>query len=264
MYDIIRLKYFILELNMEIKSFKTLKSLQTFVQEQLKLYIIESNLREGDLLPTEKELSQSLGVSRTAIREALKVLEALGLIETRHGVGRFVNNFNYDAILKSLPYSLKLDINTFKDIFEVRYCLECCFIAANINKYEPSDIKELTNILDNIEVQIRNNVEEKDLIDLHTAFHIFLYKKSQNNLLIDLIKIFSTIQRNLVILHRYKTKDRLGFVHLHQMIVKAIEAKDSNLAQRRLREHFSEAMKWINDNLKDKIDLDIYEGFWSK
>lgn len=249
---------------MEIKSFKQLKSLQDFVQEQLKLYIIESNLKEGDLLPTEKELSQRLGVSRTAIREALKVLETLGLIETRHGVGRFVSNFNYDAILKGLPYGLKLDINKFREILEVRYCLECWFIARDIDKYESSNIKELTEILDNIETQIRNNIEEKKLIDLHTNFHTLLYKRSQNNLLIDLIKIFSTIQRNLVILHRYKTKDRLDFVHLHRLIVKAIEAKDSNLAQRRLREHFSEAMKWISDNLKGKFDLDIYNGFWSR
>jgi len=249
---------------MEIKSFKQLKSLPDFVQEQLKLYIIESNLKEGDLLPPEKELSQKLGVSRTAVREALKVLETLGLIETRHGVGRFVSNFNYGAILKGLPYSLKLDINTFREIFEVRYCLECWFMAKDINKYKSSDIKELTEVLDNIEVQIRNEVEEKDLIDLHTTFHTLLYKRSQNNLLIDLIKIFSTIQRNLVILHRYETKDRLDFVHLHRMIVKAIEAGDSNLAQRRLREHFSEAMKWISDNLKGKFDLDIYDGFWSR
>ncbi len=248
---------------MGIQSFKQLKSLQNFVQEQLKLYIVESNLRKGDLLPTEKELSQSLGVSRTAIREALKVLEAFGLIETRHGVGRFVNNFNYDVILKSLPYSLKLDINTFKDIFEVRYCLECCFIAADINKYKPSDIKELKEILDNIELKIRNNVEEKDLVDLHSTFHTQLYKKSQNKLLIDLIKIFSTIQRNLVILHRYKTKDRVEFVRLHRLIVKAIEEKDHVLVQKSLHEHFAEAIKWISDNSKNGINLDIYNGHWS-
>lgn len=249
---------------MEIKSFKQIKSLQDFVQEQLQLYIVESNLKEGDLLPTEKELSQKLGVSRTAIREALKVLETLGLIETRHGVGRFVGSFSYDPILRNLPYSLKLDINKFKEVFEIRYCLECWFIARDIYKYNASDIKELSKVLDNIEAQIKNDVEEKDLIDLHTNFHTLLYKRSQNNLLIDLIKIFSTIQRNLVILHRYKTGDRLEFVHLHRMIVKAIEAKDSALAQRSLREHFSEAMKWINDNLKDQFDLDIYNGFWSR
>jgi len=77
---------------MEIQTYKKVINLQSFVQEQLKLYIVESNLKCGDLLPTEKELSIKLGVSRTAIRESLKVLETLGIIETKHGVGRFVKS----------------------------------------------------------------------------------------------------------------------------------------------------------------------------
>jgi len=249
---------------MEIQSYKEVKSLQSFVQEQLKLYIIESNLKYGDLLPTEKELSRKLGVSRTAIREALKVIETLGIIETKHGVGRFVRNFNYEAILKNLPYNLKLDINAFRDIFEVRLCLESWFIAKDINKYTSSDINELKELLDNMEEQIRSNVEEEHLVSMHSTFHTLLYKNSQNKLLIDLIRMFSTIQRNLVLKHRYKTKDRLQFVKLHLMIIKAIEAKDSYLAQKMLREHFAEAIKWIRDNTKNGSGLDIGNGFWFK
>ncbi len=249
---------------MEIKSYKNVTSLQSFVQEQLKLYIIESNLKYGDLLPTEQELSRKLGVSRTAIREALKVLETLGVIETKHGVGRFVRDFNYEAILKNLPYNLKLDIDKFKEIFEVRFCLECWFIAKDINKYSTTDINELKKVLNDMEEQIRNNVEEKDLVDIHSTFHTLLFKRAQNDLLIDLIRIFSTIQRNLAILHRYKTKDRFNFVKLHHMIIKAIEAKDSYLAQKMLREHFAEAIKWIQDNTKEGRDVDIGDGFWFK
>jgi DNA-binding FadR family transcriptional regulator len=249
---------------MVMHSYKEVKSLQSFVQEQLKLYIIESDLKYGDLLPTEKELSEKLGVSRTAIREALKVLETLGIIETKHGVGRFVRDFNYEAILKNLPYNLKLNLDKFKEVFEVRYCLECWFIAKDIDNYTSSDIEELKSILNNMELKIRNNVAEKELVDIHSNFHTLLYKNSKNVLLIDLIRIFSTIQRNLVILHRYKTKDRLSFVQLHRMILDAIEAKDPLLAQKMLRKHFSEAIKWIKDNTKNGKEIDIGNGFWFK
>jgi DNA-binding FadR family transcriptional regulator len=249
---------------MEIQTYKKVKNLQSFVQEQLKLYIVESNLECGDLLPTEKELSIKLGVSRTAIRESLKVLETLGIIETKHGVGRFVKDFNYDSILENLPYNLKLDTNAFRDILEVRLCLESWFIAKDINKYTSSDINELKELLGNMKEQIRDNVEEEKLVSMHSKFHTLLYKNSQNKLLIDLIRMFSTIQRNLVLKHRYKTKDRFQFVKLHNMIVKAIEAKDPYLVQKMLRKHFAEAIKWVQDNSKEEKNIDILKGFWFK
>lgn len=249
---------------MGIKSYKEITSLQTFVQEQLKLYILESNLKYGSLLPTEKKLSEKLGVSRTAIREALKVLETLGIIETKHGVGSFVRDFNYEAILKNLPYNLKLDIGKFSEVFEVRFCLECWFIAKDIEKYTVMDISELKEVLNKMEEKIIENVEEKELVDIHSNFHTLLYRNSKNELLIDLIRIFSTIQKNLVVLHRYTTKNRLNFIKLHRTIIEAIEAKDPFMAQKKLRLHFAETIKWIQDNTKEMKKVDIGNGFWFK
>lgn len=251
---------------MNIRTLKKFKSLQEYVQEQLKLFIIESDFRAGDLLPTEKELAEQLGVSRTAIREALKVLETIGLIETKRGVGRFVRNFNYEIVLKNLPYSLKLDINNFWEVFEVRYCLESWFITKDIDKYNSLDIKNLNSIIDNLELLVRKNADELELVDLHSEFHCSLYKHSENNLLIDLIKIFATIQRNLTALHRYQTKDRYSFITQHRMIVRSIELRDPILAQKRLMEHFAEAKNWVENNMKEgkTKTKSIGGGMWYK
>lgn len=232
---------------MELKNLKT-QDLQQLIQEQLNLYIVENGMKSGDPFPTEYKLTKELGISRTAVRESLKKLEALGIIEVRPGVGRFVREFNFEAILNGLPYNLEMDIKNFQEVLEVRFCLESWFIAKDINKFTKENIAQSKEILKKLEFQALNNLEEKELVECHSQFHCSLYKNSDNFLLINLIKIFSTIQRNLTILHRYKTKDRNLFIRQHQLLLEAIEKKDPNLAQRRLEEHFAEAKAWIKNH----------------
>jgi len=237
---------------MELKNLKT-QDLQGLIQEQLKLYIIENEMKSGDPFPTEYDLAEKLGISRTAIREALKKLETLGIIEVRPGVGRFIREFNFETIFKSLPYNLEMDIKNFQEVLEVRFCLESWFIAKDINKFTKENIAEFKEILKKLEFQVLNNLEEKESVETHSQFHCALYKNSDNSLLINLIKIFSSIQRNLVLLHRYKTKDRNLFIRQHKLLLEAIEKRDSRLAQKRLEEHFTEAMAWVENHKGEKF-----------
>jgi len=237
---------------MELKNLKT-QNLQGLIQKQLELYIIENGMKSGDPFPTEHDLAKKLGISRTAIREALKRLETLGIIEVRPGVGRFIREFNFEAILKSLSYNLEMDIKNFQEVLEVRFCLESWFIAKDINKFTKENIAQSKEVLKKLEFKVLNNFEEKDLVETHSQFHCVLYENSNNSLLIDLIKIFSTIQRNLTLLHRYETKDRNLFIRQHKLLLEAIEKKDSRLAQKRLEEHFAEAIAWVENHKGEKF-----------
>lgn len=237
---------------MELKNLKT-QDLQGLIQKQLELYIIENGMKNGDPFPTEHDLAERLGISRTAIREALKKLETLGIIEVRPGVGRFIREFNFEVILKGLPYNLEMDIKNFQEVLEVRFCLESWFIAKDINKFTKENIAQSKEILKKLEFKVLNNFEEKELVETHSQFHCALYKNSDNSLLINLIKIFSTIQRNLTLLHRYETKDRNLFIRQHKLLLEAIEKRDSRLAQERLSEHFAEAMAWVKSHKGEKF-----------
>jgi len=237
---------------MELKNLKT-QDLQGSIQEQLKLYIIENGMKSGDPFPTEYALAERLGISRTTIREALKRLETLGIIEVKPGVGRFIREFNFEVILNGLPYNLEMDLKNFQEVLEVRFCLESWFIVKDINKFTKENIAECKEILKKLEFQVLNNFEEKESVEIHAQFHCALYKNSDNSLLINLIKIFSSIQRNLVLLHRYKTKDRNLFIRLHKLLIEAIEKKDSRLARKRLEEHFAEALAWVESHKGEKF-----------
>lgn len=218
------------------------------VQQSLKEFIVASEMKAGDPIPTEMELSEKLGISRTAIREGLKGLEALGILEVRHGIGRFLRKFNFEAILDNLSYSLEMNIRDFRDVLDVRITLESSFLVRELDNFTPQDISLLRERLANMEQMVLNGVEEKELIQAHTSFHLELYRHSDNSLLLNLIRIFSTIQRNLTLINRYRTEDKTMFIEHHRRLIEAIELHDPRLVQERLMDHFAEAMRWSRED----------------
>jgi GntR family transcriptional repressor for pyruvate dehydrogenase complex len=232
---------------MELQSVKT-QNLQDLIKEQIKYYIVSSNLKEGDPIPTEMVLAEKLGISRTVIRESLKGLQAVGLIEAIQGKGYFVKDFNLEAILDNLPYILEMHLNDFRAILEIRIVLESHYLTRLIHLYSPEHIAALKSVLTELAEKCSSGSSEKDIIDVHSRFHCELYRHSDNNLLINLIKIFSTIQKNLSFLKRYKTSDAASFIELHEKIIDAIESHDADLAKDRLISHFGEAIEWVKNN----------------
>ena len=98
---------------MNNKDFQPLQrppSLPETVQTAIRNFIADNNLRTGDALPPETQLTKQLGVSRNAIREAVKSLEMVGIVEVRRGSGLFVGDFSLDPLLDNLPYGLMSDL----------------------------------------------------------------------------------------------------------------------------------------------------------
>lgn len=219
-------------------------NLSSMVKENLKLYFIKNGLKAGDPIPTELELASRLNVSRTAVREALKSLEALGIIEVRPGIGRFLKPFNFDAILENLSYGLDMDGNDFSDILDVRISLEGVFLERYTGHYGESQIKQLRDIIDAMRRLVADGGAEASMIQLHTLFHLSLYRDQGNALLLSLIKIFATVQRSLTLMNRYRTQDMMEFVGLHEALVNAIEEKNPAKVRQMLLEHFKEALAW--------------------
>lgn len=217
-------------------------------QEQIRRFIAESGMRAGDLLPTEKVLEEQLGISRTSIREALRSLEALGIIETRHGVGRFLREFNLDPLLENLSYNLPVNVKDFREVIDVRIALESTFIQWVIPQITDADIAELCAILKGLEEQVEAGYADEDLIQTHTNFHLKLYERSENGLLTHLLRLFATIQRTLTVLKKYRTSDTSEFIELHRRLIEALKARDPELARARLVEHFKDATAWSDEH----------------
>ena len=82
-------------------------ALSKAVRDYVKQYILDHKLQGGDALPPETQLAHDLGVGRSSVREAVKALQSLGIVEVRHGDGLYVREYNMDPILETLSFGLR-------------------------------------------------------------------------------------------------------------------------------------------------------------
>ncbi len=226
------------------------ENLSSQAKERLKLYFVKNKLKAGDAIPTELELASGLDISRTAVREALKSLESLGIIEVRLGVGRFLKPFNFDAIMENLSYGIAMDVADFKDILDVRMALESAFLERCVGRCDKAQIRELREIVASMRRLASEGADESSMIEVHTLFHLALYRHQGNALLQSLIKFFATIQRSMTLVNRYRTQNIKQFIEMHAALVDAIEHGNAKEARRKLLEHFEEALQWSKQSME--------------
>src|SRR5688572_6879512 len=117
-------------------------------QEAIRGYILEHGLRPNDALPPEGQLAREMGISRASVREAVKALEALGILESRTGSGLRVRAFSLDPILDNLGYGLLFDTNSVLELIAVRQHLEVGFIEEVARQATPQQLRVLRSIVD--------------------------------------------------------------------------------------------------------------------
>jgi len=226
---------------------------QQVVVERLKEYILAEGLQAGDRLPTEETLAQQLGVSRSAIREALRALEALGILTAKQGSGRYVNKFSFQPILDTLGYSILFDLHTFEELLEVRQKLEVGFLEEAMRHLTPDILAQLRKITGAMEEQARSATSDVAFMDLDMQFHMTLYSPLHNALLLKLLDVFWTVQKRLRAHVLQSPETRLAVVHQHEAIIDALENKDVTLAKERLETHFAGVRAWLVQKKKTSV-----------
>ena len=114
--------------------FKPVKNMKVYEQvvDQIKEMVRIGQIKKGDKLPTERVMAEELQVSRTSIREAMRALEVVGLIESRQGAGNYIREEFDDVLLEPLSIVFMLQNGTNKDIFELREVLELSTIFLSV------------------------------------------------------------------------------------------------------------------------------------
>jgi GntR family transcriptional regulator, transcriptional repressor for pyruvate dehydrogenase complex len=109
------------------------------IVKQLREMIANDGLMQGDKIPSERELSERLNVGRSSVREALRALELLGLIETRRGEGTFIRDFHGHQLVQLLSTFILQDEKAKRDVFETKYLIEMDCLRLAIKKMD--DVK---------------------------------------------------------------------------------------------------------------------------
>ena len=132
---------------MEVAPIKSTRIYEEIVR-QVKQMIAEGRLKSGDQLPPERDLAEKFVVSRTSVREALRALESLGLVEIRPGEGTFIREVSVEALIEPLALVMASQRGAIAELFEARRLLEPAIAALAAGRATPEELSEMERILE--------------------------------------------------------------------------------------------------------------------
>jgi len=221
------------------------KKLHQQVFEQIQQLIVDGELKSGDRLPSERDLCEILHVGRNSIREALRALEALGIIESHQGGGNYITSDIGSGLLEPLALNFRLHGGTFNDLWEVRRALENEAAILAAGRITAEQKTALQSLLD----AFRQCDREAESVRLDKEFHLKIAECSGNVMLRTFLSAISSLLESAIqngrkgIMRAFA--DRSELVAMHEAIGEAILNGDSRAASAAVEHHF----QMILDNL---------------
>ncbi len=210
-------------------------SLVPEVHARLQEYIVENHLQPGDRLPSEAWLAAQMGVGRPLIREALRGLEAVGLIETRKGVGRFVRAFEVESYLGHFTADYLIQSFSMKDLAEARCFLEIAAVSGAVEQLTDEDCEQILGLLATMRERYEAGVTDTEA---DIGMHRVIMSRADNTIIAALLDaIYSLIVAGGSPQSR---PGELGLQDLreHEAIAAAAIRRDGPAARRALIAHF--------------------------
>jgi GntR family transcriptional repressor for pyruvate dehydrogenase complex len=209
------------------------------IVDQIKAAILEGRLQPGDRLLPERNLAEQFGVSRVTVRDALRILEAAGLLQIRIGArgGAVVTAPGTARVGEGIANMLLLSTVTAADVTEARMVFELGTIPLVCERADDTDIKDLLEICDRADSALRDGTFQ---VGLSAEFHIRLARCTHNPAIEMIIDSF----RGPLLMSLQRAKEaapEMGYVGTpeHRALVEAIAARDVEQARRIMTEHLS-------------------------
>ena len=206
------------------------------VAKQLERLILKK-LQPGDKLPSERELAEMLGVSRSSIRDAIRSLEMVGLVEPRQGAGTIVRELSAETLVNPFANALKHREALVTELLDFRKMIEPPLAARAAAHASPDELSEMEEILQR---QARNMADGEATIAEDTEFHYGIALASGNTVVLKVLDILmdllrDTRERSLQVAGRAE-KSLAG----HRRILAAIKRHDAESAKSAMRRHIED------------------------
>ena len=212
------------------------------IRDYIKQYVLEHDLKPGEPLPPEGQLVEDLGVSRSSVREAVKSLQSLGIVDVRQGDGLYVRELNFDSMLEAFQFGMQFDPHTVAELLQIRIWLEMAVIGDAVKQIRTEELARLESIINDWDERIQIG---ENYIDLDEEFHSTIYAVLKNQ---TLMKLFDTFWVAFLGLENdnIQHSDPVGELQSHREILNAIKSGDTDHTRNQLQFHF--------DNIKSRID----------
>jgi GntR family transcriptional repressor for pyruvate dehydrogenase complex len=210
--------------------------------EQLIAYVVNGTWKAGDRLPPERDLCQQFGIARTSLREALKAMELVGMLDSRVGDGTFVcprSEFLSRPLLWAFTGT---DHNELKEIMEARTIIEenLAGLAA-----ERASVEEIAKI--DLAVHLmRDSIEAgTSILDADMSFHLAVAAAAHNEVLKNAVQLLRNITRQWLFYKVLIPNVAPAVLKRHEAIYRAIAAHKPNAARSAMRQHLEETMALV-------------------
>lgn len=208
------------------------------IVQQIEASVLNGTLKPGDQLPAERELAQRLGVSRTAVREAVKALREKGLVEAYSGRGTFVTDGTTQAARQSFDLMVKLGQQEGSPhLSELRLILEPGIAALAAERVKREDLQALREA---VAVMERAQKDPEAYIEADLDFHLALAEAAANPLILSLIdSIVGLLREQRIKIFNVEGGPQRGQFH-HKRILEAMERGDAEQARSAMRAHLEQ------------------------
>ena len=229
------------------------KRLYEEIVEQIKQLITKGRLKPGDRLLAERELAEQFQVSRASVREAIRTLEMLGVIDIRPGEGTFVRGTDSDDIIRPLAMFLAVERISLLDMFEMRRIFETATAGLAAERASLEELDQIGSALENMRERL-NVMDPEKGEEFDAAFHYAVAEATHNSLLTKLFKTVSEefAKANSVArrqLYHDNVKNAQKIIDQHSEILEAIRSRSPQAASEAMLVHLdfaeSELRKWI-------------------
>lgn len=226
------------------------RKLPDMVSEAIVTFIREGDLKPGDKLPTEKELSRQLGIGRTSLREGIRQLETVGLLSSHQGKGVYLREVTIDSLFasgKHIPMAsfLKLSKQEVFDWLSVRLIFEseACRLAA-----ERISDEELAALQD-IHQNMANAVSNRDAFIVQAVnFHRQILLSSGNAILSRLYEFIEDLYSKQIAIFMNFPQAMQHSLFYHGEILRALMERNVELAVENLKAHIEDVKKTVSEN----------------
>lgn len=215
----------------------------------------EGVLKPGTKLPPERELASYFKVARSSLRQALKVLEMMGVITQRIGDGSYLNQDASSVLSVPMEFLFLLDGISVEELTEVRILMEPALAAKAAERANAHDISLLRQSVQDLENSKHDRIK---LISSDLLFHRVIFEASGNRLM---GRLFHTIHRAMLDMMMFTSQvvDLEHTVAFHKPILAAIEKRDAAMASRLMSEHMNDAARLLDQIHKREKERTLRE-----
>ncbi|HEY5617404.1 MAG TPA: FadR/GntR family transcriptional regulator [Vicinamibacterales bacterium] len=207
------------------------------IADQIRFLILDGTFPAGRPLPAERQLAERFGVSRGSIRDALRVLETIGLLVTRHGQGTFPQELDVDRLVAPLASVLSYRHDLEDELMDVRRMFEPAVARVAASRVTDEDLVALQRILD---TQRRKLKTRQSAIVEDTAFHEVLARATRNRVVVSIMATLNDLlveSRTLALKQEGRPSRSMQG---HEAVVAALRKRDADAAANAMREHIDQ------------------------